>query len=288
LTDDLNHAAAVEKRSLEEVKRAEADYEQAHLVLSRLVSVDKAQPHLVAQQDIDAARSKDQAAAASLAVAREQVEVSRSDVKKLATMLKYCRITAPFNGVITRRCADPGALVQGGAASTLPLVRLSENDRLRLSFQASVSFVSQIKIGDPIEIQTPSLKKTIHGAVSRFTRRIDFQTRTMEIEVDVPNPDLSLIPGMYASAIVRVDQKEHTLAVPVEAVFGQQHPAVFLIDQNGTIQERPITVGLETADKWEVLSGLQEHDQVLIGGRAQVRPGQTVTPRFQETLHASK
>jgi multidrug efflux pump subunit AcrA (membrane-fusion protein) len=110
----------------------------------------------------------------------------------------------------------------------------------------------------------------------------------MEVEVDVPNPDLSLIPGLYASAVVKVDRKEKALAVPVEAVSGQQHPTVFLIGKNGTVQERAIQLGLETPGKWEVLSGLKEHDLVMIGGRAEVRPGQKVTPKVVETLHAMK
>src|SRR5262249_7328134 len=154
------------------------------------------------------------------AAAREQVAVARADVKKLTTMLKYSRMTAPFDGVITQRYLDPGALVQGGTASTKPVVRLSQNDRLRLNFPASVSFVSLIPVGPPVDVQVPSLNKLYHGAVSRFTRRIDFQTRTMEVEVEVPNPDLVLIPGMYASAVVKVDRKEKALTVPVEAVAG--------------------------------------------------------------------
>lgn len=288
LTDDLERAQAVEKRSREEVKRAEAAYEEAHVACSRLLSVDKVQPNLVAQQDIDSARSKDRAAAAALGAAREQVEVARADVKRFNTMLRYSQITAPFDGVITRRYLDPGALVQGGTSSTMPLVRLSQSDRLRLSFPASVSFVSLIKNGTPVEILVPSLHKTYRGTVSRFARRMDFQTRTMEAEVDVANPDLTLIPGMYASAMVKVDRKDQVLAVPIEAVTGQQHPTVFLIGKDGVVTERTIAVGLETPSKWEVLDGLQEHDLVLVGSRSQVRPGQKVTPKVVGMLHAMK
>lgn len=286
LTDDLERAQAVAKRSVEEVKRAQADFDETHLSFTRLMSVDKAQPNLVAQQDIDAARSKDLAAEAALAAAREQVAISRADVKKLETMLRYSRISAPFDGVITKRFLDPGALVQGGTASTMALVRLSQIDHLRLDFPASVSFVSLIKEGTPVEIEVPSLNKRYQAVVSRFTRRIDFQTRTMEVEVEVPNSDLTLIPGMYASAMVKLDRKEKALTVPVEAVSGVQHPTVLLVNKDGIISERTVTLGLETPHKWEVLSGLNEHDLVVIGGRAKVRAGQKVTPKLVETLHA--
>ncbi len=288
LTDDLERAKAVEKRSLEEAKRAEIARDEAHLALSRLLRVDQAQPNLVAQAEIDIARSKHQAAEANLAAAKEQVGVVHADVKRLNTMVQYSRIVAPFDGVITKRYLDPGALVQGGTSSTAPLVRLSQIDHLRLGFPASMSFASKILVGTPVEIRVSTSERKYRGTVSRFSRRIDFQTRTMEVEVDVPNSDLELVPGMYAAAVVRVDRKEQALVVPVEAVLGQQSPTVYLIGKDGVVAERKITVGLEMASVWEVTSGLEEADLVLMGSRGQVRPGQKVVPKLTETLHAMK
>lgn len=280
LQDDLDRALAVARRSAEEVKKAQADYEETHLAYTRLLAVDKAQPHLMAPQDLDLAQSKDRAAEASLAAAKQQVEVANAETKKLRTMLGYCQITAPFGGVISKRFVDPGALIHGGGSSSAPLVRLSQNDRLRLVFPVSVSFVSFIKIGDPVEIRVSSPERKLTGQISRFTRKIETSTRTMEVEVDVPNSDLRLIPGMYASVAVRLENREKALVLPVEAVSRQSVSTVFLIGPNGQIEERTVTLGLETPAKLEVLSGLKENDLVMIGSRAQVKPGQTVEPKI--------
>src|ERR1043166_9252895 len=124
-------------------------------------------------------------------------------------MLKYSRIHAPFDGVITKRFADPGALIHNGGSSSTPLVRLSQNGRLRLVFPVSVSFVSLIMIGDPVEIRVQSSGNTFAGTISRFTRKVETATRTMEVEVDVPNSDLRFVPGMYASVALKLERRSH-------------------------------------------------------------------------------
>src|ERR1043166_3234087 len=280
LNDDLEHARAVEKRSEEELKKAEADHEQAHLAYGRLAAVEKAKPKLVAQQEIDLAQAKDRAGEAAMEVAREQIEVAKSDVKRLQTMMLYCHIRAPFDGVVTKRFTDPGALIHNGGAASSPLLRVSENGRLRLVFPVSVSFVSLIKAGEPVEIRIESPSRTLTGVVSRFTREIEMATRTMEVEVEVPNPDLSLIPGMYASVVLKLERREKALVVPVEAVARQKLSSVYPINRDSKIEERIINIGLETANKLEVLSGLSENDLVMIGNRSQVKPGQKVVARM--------
>jgi RND family efflux transporter MFP subunit len=281
-SDELEHARAVEKRSEAELKKAEAEHEQAHLAYARLAAVDKAQPNLIAQQDIDLAQAKDRAAEAALETARQQIQVAKTDAKKLETMVNYARITAPFDGVITKRFADPGALIHGGGSSSSPLVRLSQNNRLRLVFPVSVSFVPMIKVGDPVEIKVQSLGKTFSAKISRYTRKIETATRTMEVEAEVANSDLVLIPGMYASVSLQLEHRDQTLVVPVEAVSRQKASTVFVIDKNNQIEERTVQLGLETPSKLEVLAGLSENDLVMIGSRTQVKPGQKVEPKMIE------
>jgi RND family efflux transporter MFP subunit len=282
LADDIQRANASIARNEQEVSRAQAAYEEAHLIYTRLAAVDKAQPNLIAQQELDAAVEKDRASASALAGARAEVDVSRAEIAKLRTMLKYTGIVAPFSGVITQRYADPGALIQAGISSStqaLPLVRLSQNTRLRLDIPVSVSYVSQINVGDPVEIHVESCSKALTGTIARSTRKVDTTTRTMDVEVDVPNDDLKLIPGMYASVAVRFDHREKVLAVPVEAVSRQTAATVFVVNKNNKIEERVVSLGLETPRKLEVLSGLAENELVMIGNRTQVKPGQLVQPK---------
>jgi RND family efflux transporter MFP subunit len=282
LADDIQRATAALTRNEQEVSRAQATYEEAHLVYARLAAVDKAQPNLIAQQELDAAIEKDRTSASSLAGTKAEVDVSRAEISKLKTMQKYSRIIAPFTGVITRRYADPGALIQAGISSStqaLPLVRLSQNDRLRLNIPVSVSYVSRIHLGDPVEIRVESCANALSGTIARSTRKVDTATRTMDVEVDVPNEGLKLIPGMYASVALRLDHREKALAVPVEAVSRQKLATVFVVNTNRKIEERIVTLGLQTPHKLEVLSGLSESELVMIGNRTQVKPGQSVQPR---------
>jgi len=285
LGDDIQRANASLKRCQEEVARAQAAHDEAHLVYTRLTAIDKARPNLIAQQELDTAVEKDRATGSSLAAASAEVEVAKADINKLQTMLKYSRITAPFPGVITKRYADPGALIQAGTSSstqTLPLVRLSQNDRLRLDIPVSVSYVSRVELGDPVQIQVASLDRAFSGKIARSTRKIETATRTMEVEVDVPNTDLKLIPGMYASVILRLDHRDQALAVPVEAVSRKKTCTVFVVGNDQRMEERVVRLGLETPQQVEVTSGVKENELVMIGSRTQVHPGQRVEPKLIE------
>jgi multidrug efflux pump subunit AcrA (membrane-fusion protein) len=101
----------------------------------------------------------------------------------------------------------------------------------------------------------------------------------MEVEVDVRNDSLKLIPGMYAYATLRIEHRDKALAVPVEAVSRQKETTVYVVNKENKIEQRVVGVGLETPDKLEVLSGLSENELVMIGSRTQVKPGQLVQPK---------
>lgn len=269
LQDELDNARAAEQK-------AQADYANAHLIYTRLQSVNKEHPNLVAEQDLDTAQANDLTATAAIAAAKANFE-------KFQTMVSYTQITAPFDGVVTHRYADPGTLIQAGTASdtqALPLVRVSDNYRLRLDFPVTVDYVKDVQLGDPVEVQVGSLNQTFTGKISRFTHDVDEDTRTMTTEIEVPNPNLELMPGMYATVVLKVEKRPGTLAVPTEAVSGEKNPKVYVVNKDNQIEERAVQLGLETPDKYEVLSGLNEGDLVIIGNRAGFQTGQKVEPKF--------
>jgi RND family efflux transporter MFP subunit len=265
IKDDLDHATAA-------YQRAEADYKDAHLAYTRLLAANREHANLIAQQDLDSGEARDSAAADALAAAK-------ADVEKYRTLNDYARITAPFGGVITKRYADPGALIQAGTASNtqaMPLVRLSDNRKLRLDFPVSVDYVPRIRADGPVRVRVDSLGgRTFTGKIARFAHRIDESTRTMMTEVDVPNDALDLVPGMYATVNLTIDERPKTLSVPIEAVPSGAK-TVFVVNSTQHLEERPITLGLETATRYEVLTGLNEGDRVVIGNSAQLRAGQQV------------
>jgi len=272
LGDELDHAIAAHQR-------AAADYKDAHLAYTRLVEVNKQHPNLIAQQDLDTAEAKDATAQGALAGAK-------SDVQKYQTLVSYTRITAPFGGVITKRYADPGTLIQAGTSSTqaLPLVRVSDNNLLRLDFPVSVDYVRGIRLDAPVSVRVDSLgNRAFEGKIARFSNNIDDSTRTMIVEMEVPNPTLELVPGMYANVTLKVDERPHALAISIEAV-PPGGKTVWLVNRSHQVEERPVTLGLETPAKYEVLSGLNEGDLVMLGNPAQVVTGQKVEPRITAPL----
>jgi RND family efflux transporter MFP subunit len=274
LSDELTRATAAEQQ-------AEASYKNAHLVYTRLQAVNKDRPNLVAQQELDTAEARDRTTEAAIAGAK-------ADVEKYQTLVDYTRITAPFDGVITHRYADPGSLIQAGTASdtqSMPLVCLSDNYRLRLDFPVSVAYVKDIQLGDQVEVRVESLKgKPFTGTISRSTQKVDEDTRTMITELDVPNPKLELVPGMYATVVLKVERRPNALVVPTEAVSTEKGTLVYLIGNGDRIEERPVTLGLEMPGKYEVLSGLKEGDLVLIGSHSQIKLGQRVEPKLIGSL----
>jgi RND family efflux transporter MFP subunit len=297
LQDEIKQDAAAVKRATEEVNRAQADLERtesahevAHLSSARLASVMKARPNLVAQQDIDEATGRDRVAEAqvstaraAVAAAKEQLEVAKAGAGKSQTLFDYARITAPFAGVITRRYADTGAMIQAGTSSqtqAMPIVRLSQNDRLRLVIPVPESAVSRIHLGGAVAVTVQSLRKTVAGTVARFADRLDTETRTMRVEVDVANPSLDLVPGMYADATLVLDAVKGVLVAPVQAVDRTDTGArVLVVGRDGKIDARTVTLGLEADDRVEVTRGLNAGDLVVVGSRAQLKPGSVVTPK---------
>jgi RND family efflux transporter MFP subunit len=270
LQAELDNAQAAEVK-------AQADYTNANLIYTRLQSVNQDHPNLVAQQDLDTAQANQLTTAAAIAAAKANFE-------KYQAMVGYTQITAPFDGIITARYADPGTLID---AQGKPLVRVSDNYRLRLDFPVTVDYAKDVHLGDPVAVRVDSLNgKTFTGSISRFTHEVDDNTRTMITEIEVPNPDLELIPGMYATVILKVAQRAQALAIPIEAVAGEKNPTVLVINRDGQIEERAVQLGLETPDKYEVLAGLQAGDLVVVGNRAQFQAGEKVEPKLlQLSLH---
>jgi RND family efflux transporter MFP subunit len=308
MADDLRRADAAVVRARAEVtraqdeqRRAESVHDIAHISFQRISTVAAKKPGLVAQQEIDEAQSRDlvteaQVAAtkSALAAAQEQVNVNSADTQKVKTLMDYTRVTAPFAGVITKRYADTGSMIQAGTASqtqAMPVVKLSENSRLRLILPVPESAVPTVHIGQQVEVRVPSLNRGFPGKVWRFAGKVSVATRTMDTEVDVLNPSLVLIPGMYAEVNLTLNRHDKVLAVPVLAVDMDNSDAqpgaaqtgqVLVVTPNNRVEKRKVTLGIESSNRMEIRSGLNEGDSVVLTGRSGLQPGQEVRPKVTE------
>lgn len=297
LQDEVNQANAEVSRAQDEITKAQADlrraqfaHEVAHVAYTRLAGIVKTRPDLVAQQDIDDSAGKDRetqaqvdTGEAAVASAKQQLQSALAHLQKTKALFAYAEIRAPFDGVITKRYADNGTMLGAGTSSDKQpsaLVKLSQNGLLRLTIPVPESAVSLIHIGSPATIHVPELKRDIAGKVTRFADMVTTDTRTMDTEIDVPNPKLELVPGMYANVSLVLEQQPDALTVPVEGIVREGDTvSALVVNASGEIEERQLKLGLESANRVQVISGLKENELVIVGGRSQLRAGQKVKPK---------
>lgn len=292
---EITNASHQEARAQHELSRYQAQYKALHLQYTRLNGVFQSQPGIVAQQEVDDAQGKDLAASSQVDAGQAALEAAQSQLvaanAKLAhdqTLYDYARITAPFPGIVTQRYANLGTLVQGGTSSStqaLPIVRLSEDDLFRLVIPVPESYVRFIRVGDPVDVRVPSLNRTFPGKVARFSVDVREDTRTMHTEVDVRNPDRVLVPGLYAEADLTLEHKADIPTIPLQALNHEgDKTTVFVVNGNNELEDRTVSLGIQTANDAEVVAGLHEGEMVVVSDRAGLKPGEKVVPQAVQVM----
>jgi RND family efflux transporter MFP subunit len=286
---DVRHSQSEIERAQSEVVSAQATYAALHTEYTRLAQASQQRPGLIAEQELDDARAKDQQAQAQVGVAkasldamRQQLGVSQAEGHRVQAMANYEQIVSPFNGVVTMRYADTGSLIQAGTSSDTqsePVVQVAESDLLRLRMPVPENDVPYIQQGGEVQIKVNATGRTFTGKIVRFSRALDTATRTMLTEVDVPNADLTLSPGMYAQTTIELEHKNDALTLPTEAVVQNGDQSyVLALDATNHVEKRNVTLGIQTANRVEIASGLREGDRVIASGQANYQPGDAVTP----------
>ena len=285
----VHHAEEEIQRAHSDVSRAEADSVALHSNAERLTNTSKARPGLIAQQELDDATAKDrasqaqvEAAKSALAAAKQQLAVAKANQQHYSALSDYARITAPYDGVVTWRFSDTGSLVQAGTSTSsgLPVVTLAQINVLRLRIPVPESLTSKIRTGDTADVGVQATGEHFTGKVARFTNSLDPSTRTMQVEIDVPNPHYHLQPGMYAEVVLKAENHPDALTVPIEAVKHHDgKTSVLIVDAQNRVEQREIQSGLEDPDRVEVIAGLKDGDRVIVGDSGSLQPGQMVAPR---------
>jgi RND family efflux transporter MFP subunit len=276
-------------RTQHEIKRAEATHAALHADYGRLLEASKAEPGLVAQQELDDAESKDlasesqvDAAKSAADAAKEHTEVAHANKDRVQALQNYTNVVAPLDGVVVWRYADTGALIQSGTNSNeqdIPIVRLSQSGLLRLRMPIPENDVQFVHIGDQMEVRVDAIGRSFTGKIARFTRDVNFETRTMETELEVENRDLSISPGMYANTQMQLAHTDNVTTIPVEAlVLKGDQQIVYFLDSDNRIRIRTVQVGLRGSKLAEIKSGLEPGDRVVLGGQENYTDGERVAP----------
>lgn len=210
---------------------------------------------LVAAQDIENAEAAMKVAVAALDIA--------------TTRLDYARITAPFSGTITKKFLDPGAVV---SALTSTLFTLMDPDRMKIIINILEQDIPRVTMGLEASVSVDAFPgKKFTGTVSKFSQAVDLATRTMAVEVDIPNPGHLLAPGMFATVSLNVGQKNDALTLPTQALLKDDQGLYVYIARQDTARRARVTAGSEQNSRTEILSGLEGTEDVITTGQQFVR-----------------
>lgn len=245
-----------------------AELEVADLDYKRTSDAQKKAPDLVVPLTVDTAKGK--------------YDVAKANLERTETLLGFAKISAPFSGVITRRFVDPGAFIptatSGSTAESAALFTITDFTKVRVQTSVPEIEVPFIKTGLPVKVMVEELPgRKIEGTITRFSHALDDATKTMLAEIELPNSDAILLPGMYANVRITVERKSDALVLPADAVLVEKgRTSVFTVADN---KARRVTVktGFNDNRVVEILDGLKPGDSVIVIGKQVIADGQPVT-----------
>jgi RND family efflux transporter MFP subunit len=260
------------------VARAGADADRS--TFERLKAAS-ATPGVVAGNDVLVAERTAQASQSQAAAAQQNVEAARQALNAVRDMEGYLRITAPFTGVVTERNVHPGALVGPPSHSAaIPMLRLVENNRLRLVVPVPEAYTTQLTMGAEVPFSVAAYPgESFRGSVARVAQAVDVATRTMAVEMDVSNADGRLAPGTFCQVRWPVRRAGPSLFVPSASVATTTSRTFVIRIRSGQTEWVDVKTGLTSGALVEVFGDLTAGDQVAARGTDELRPGSEVRPR---------
>ncbi|EEF57522.1 efflux RND transporter periplasmic adaptor subunit [Pedosphaera parvula] len=253
---------------LADLAKSKAEVEVADIDYKRILEAQQKAPSLVVAQSIDTARAKSLVAKASL----EHAE----------TLLQFCKIIAPFSGTITKRSVDPGAFIaaatSGNAAQSSPIVTLADFSKVRVQVAVPEPETPFIRNDLPVKIYIDELPGTnFTGTVTRFSHSLDDATKTMLVEIDLPNADHKLLPGMYANVKLGVETHANALLIPLDALVTEKTGTSVFKLNGGKAQKVPVKTGFTDGANVEILEGVTPEEPLILVGKQTLSSGQPVT-----------
>jgi len=231
-------------------EQAEASLALAKSTAERWQSLRKRDA--VTQQDLDERES-------ALRQAQANYDAAQANTARLRQLLGFTRVVAPFDGVVTRRNIDVGDLIDGGNGATgRALFSVAQVDPLRLYVYVPQADAHRIKVGDPVKIEIAEQSDTdFSGVVARTARAIDVATRTMQVEVRVPNPKGALIAGSYVQVKLPLAGVPGAVVVPTDVLlFRPEGTRIAVVDGSEHVHLQAVKLGTDYGDRVEVVSGL--------------------------------
>ena len=283
----VNQAKANLLSAKAKVVQQEAAVRNATLTLDRMQALIKDQ--FVSQQDLDTALVNRDAALALQDSLRAQVQQMDVALAQAVTNLAYASIRAPFAGYIAERNLDPGAYVSGTTASTSTMSRgiLSVHDveTVRTLIEVVEKDVPLVKVGQRADVRAEAYPNEVfEGTVTRIVQALNRATRTMTVEVDLPNKDHRLKGGMFARVEVLVGKHPQAIQIPLDAVSRLEESQYVYVVKDGKAHQVPVELGARAENRVEVVKGLAGDEQVIVSGKDLVSEGAAVQTQPMDTV----
>jgi RND family efflux transporter MFP subunit len=216
-----------------------------------------------------------------MGIASGKLAVAKGNVQYTEAMLKYARVTAPFDGIITKRYVDPGAYIPVPNAANTPeaaaIVNLTNFKILRMQVAVPETEATHIEIGQPIRWTTDDYPgQHFDGKVTRAYWAFDKATKTMLTETQMTNPGMKLRPGMLVNAHISIEKKDDVLLLPVDAVVREKINSFVFIYNDGKIKKSPVELGFNDGRNVEIVAGLKLADLAVVPGQQALRDSQFV------------
>jgi RND family efflux transporter MFP subunit len=285
-----DQAQLASKQSALETARRQVDHDRANrtlqdITLKRQEALFKDQwvpAQMVDQTRADAAVAKANVgvAKANRTLAAHQIDLAAATVEKTKALLAYSQIVAPFDGVVARRLVNRGDLVQAPTGTLMtPLFTVQRIDTIRVFCDVPENDVPLVHIGDPAIVKPSGLEgKPFIGKVTRYSLRLDPETRNMRTEIDLPNPEERLYPGMYAQVSLEMNRRPDVLTVPAAAVGSDGDGSFVNTIADNRITRLAVRTGLTDNGRIEVTAGLSEGTPVVAIVKGAPPPGTAVQP----------
>lgn len=269
-----------------QVNVAEAEFSALESELNRVRQLLATKS--ISQKVGDETTSRHASAKARLEVARiesksagVEVEVARKAMEEIETLLQYATIKAPFDGVVTSRGVDPGDLVRNSATArdAEPLLVVAKTDVLRVTVPVPERDAAWVNKGDSAEIKFSALPgRKFTAKVSRTAGALDAKTRTLTVEIDLPNPKGELLPGMYANVVITTEEKS-AVVVPSDTIrFDQSgNERIAYVVRGDSVALVPVITGQDDGHHIEILGGLNVGDRLVTGMLQRLEDGQKIT-----------
>ena len=245
-----------------------AELEGARTEYGPLKTIQNKTPDLVTPQSVDAAKAR--------------LDIAQAALQRHETQVGFTRIVAPFDGIVTKRWADPGAFIPAAMSSNFPqqraaLLTVMDFSKVRIEVAIPEPEVPFVKIGNAVTLVCDSLPgRKFSGTVTRFAHALDEMTRSMNAQVELPNPDGALRPGMFVEARIAAEERKGASLIPVEALITEKLKTSVFLAVDGKAKKTAVKAGFNDGAKVEILDGIKPADAVIVAGKLSLTDGQSI------------